>query len=532
MINSIPTTYVGTGVVALGGVILLWWLTGRLRAGGLRNFVRIITVPLLVIGVALMGVMMAKSETEILPETTPLLVPVETMTVQPGTLTETLNATGSLAAADQTALAFGTSAPVTDVLVSVGNVVHKGDVLARVDTTAIDMQVRTAQINLEVAQNALDALEAPPSEYDLKSAELSVLSAQASLSSASQSASTGNDAEIARLNTELAKNSLWQQQLSRDMSANPNPNAPNAVANRIASQANMANAEENVTDAEQSYQDTLNAVPDTSQLSSANASLISAQAKLDALNAGPSDTDLRKAQINIETAQLNLDTVQQQHDEAEIVAPFDGIVAAVNVEVGEMPPNAGAITLIDTNNYTITLSVDEKDIAQLAQGQAVNVTLQALNNVTLSGNVTRVDLSPSSTSDLVTYNVEVTLNPADAPVRPGMSAVANVVLNELNNVLVVPNRFITVNDRTQQATVKVETADGTYTDVPVTIGAQTDSESAITAGINPGDKLVILASSATTGTSQTGNFGLFGGAGRIATGGGAPPGGGNFRGGG
>ena len=141
-----------------------------------------------------------------------------------------------------------------------------------------------------------------------------------------------------------------------------------------------------------------------------------------------------------------------------------------------MPPNTGAITLINTDNYTITLSVDEKDIAQLANGQAVNVTLQALNNVTLSGKVTRVDLSPASTSDLVTYNVEVTLNPAAAPVRPGMSAVANVVLNELNNVLVVPNRFITVNDRTQQATVKVETAAGTYADVPVTIGAQTDSE--------------------------------------------------------
>ncbi len=237
--------------------------------------------------------------------------------------------------------------------------------------------------------------------------------------------------------------------------------------------------------------------------------------------------DVRKAQINIETAQLNLDSIEQQRDEAEIVAPFDGIVAAVNVEVGEMPPNSGAITLIDTNNYTITLSVDEKDIAQLAQGQAVNVSLQALNNVTLSGNVTRVDLSPSSTSDLVTYNVEVTLNPANAPVRPGMSAVANVVLNELNNVLVVPNRFITVNDRTQQSTVKVETADGTYTDVPVTIGAQTDSESAITAGINTGDKLVILASAATSGATRQGaGLGLFGGAGRITSGAAIPAGGG------
>ncbi len=530
MINSIPTTYIGAGVLALGGVILLWWLTARMRAGGFRNFVRIITVPLLVIGVALMGVMMARSETEILPEATPLTVPVETMTVQPGTLTETLNATGSLAAADQTTLAFGTTAPVTDVLVAVGDTVHKGDVLARVDPTAIDMQVRSAEINLESAQNALAALQAPPSDFDVRSAELSVQSAQASLSSASQNASTGNDAEIARLNAELAKNSLWQQQLSRDMSANPNPQAPNAVTNRIASQASMTNAEENVTNAEQNYQDTLNAAPDTSQLASADASLISAQAKLDALNAGPSDSDVRKAQINIETAQLNLDTVKQQRDETEIVAPFDGIVAAVNVEVGELPPNTGAITLINTDNYTITLSVDEKDIAQLAQGQAVNVTLQALNNVTLSGKVTRVDLSPASTSDLVTYNVEVTLNPANAPVRPGMSAVANVVLSELNNVLVVPNRFITVNDRTQQATVKVETAAGTYNDVPVTIGAQTDSDSVVTSGINTGDKLVILASAATNGTTQRGaGLGLFGGAGRI-TGGGAPPGGGNFAG--
>jgi RND family efflux transporter MFP subunit len=242
---------------------------------------------------------------------------------------------------------------------------------------------------------------------------------------------------------------------------------------------------------------------------------------MDDLLAGASATELRNAEIDLEMAQMALDSLEQQREDSVLVAPFDGIVAAVNVDVGEIPsPNA--FTLIDTSSYTMTLSVDEKDITQLEVGQSVSVSISALNNASLTGTVTWIDLAPSSTSGLVTYSVEVTLDPADAPVRPGMTAVANVVLNEVDGVIVVPNRFITT-DASGQTTVKVQTGTDTYSDIPVTLGAQTDSESVITGGIDLGQTLVILSSgdSSETATTRTG-LGLLGGG---LAGGGGPPGG-------
>jgi hypothetical protein len=100
-----------------------------------------------------------------------------------------------------------------------------------------------------------------------------------------------------------------------------------------------------------------------------------------------------------------------------------------------------------------------------------------------------------------------------------MSAIATVTLNSVQNVIVVPNRFITVDAKTQQATVKVETAPNTYKDIPVTLGTRTDSESEIVSGLTLGETLVILPAASTAANNRQG-FGLFGGGG-----GGAPPGG-------
>lgn len=533
MIETSLPTIAGIVIIGLGSIILIWWLTSRFKSIRLRSITRMILMPILVVGVALFGLTMARSQANLVPESTPILIPVETTSVEMGTLTQTLNATGSLASSDESVLSFGLSAPVTEVPVAQGDVVQAGDVLARVDTTSIDAEIASAELDVLAAQQALEALQAPPSDLDIEQAQLSIDSATASLSSASQTGSNDTDIEIARLNEELAKNSLWQAQLSQGISQS-NQRNPGNYATDIQAQTSLAASENNVTSSQLSYQETVNNGPDQSQLASANASLMSAQANMDDLMAGASETDLRQAEIDLETAQLALSIVEQQRDDAVLVAPFDGVVASVDVAVGEMPSTDGEITLIDTSSYTITLSVDEKDIAQLAVGQRANVTADALD-ATLTGTVTEIGLAPADDEDLVTYNVEVTLNPTDAQVRPGMTAVANVVLNEIDNVIVVPNRFITTDATTGQSTVKVQTATGTYTDVPVTLGAQTDRESVITSGVSVGQTLVILSSGTSSTTTQQGaGLGLLGRG--LQGGGGAPPagfqGGGNFNGGG
>jgi multidrug efflux pump subunit AcrA (membrane-fusion protein) len=104
-----------------------------------------------------------------------------------------------------------------------------------------------------------------------------------------------------------------------------------------------------------------------------------------------------------------------------------------------------------------------------------------------------------------------------------MSVIATVTLNEVKNVIVVPNRFITVDSSTQQATVKVEMAANTYTDVPVTLGTKTDNESEVVSGLTLGQTLVILPTASTTTTTQSGLNLLPGVGGGGPSDGGGPP---------
>ncbi|MEO8396701.1 MAG: HlyD family efflux transporter periplasmic adaptor subunit, partial [Chloroflexota bacterium] len=338
----------------------------------------------------------------------------------------------------------------------------------------------------------------------------------------SQTGSTATDIQIAQLQEELSKNSLYQAQLNRDMSAaSARPNAPNAQANDIQTTASLAQSESNVDISQLNYQSTVNDGPNASQLSSANAQLLSAQANLNSLTAGPDANQLRQAQIAVQTAQLSLDQAQTLRDNAVLKAPFDGVVAAVNIVQGTIPPSAGAITLINTSGYTITLSVDEKDITKLAVGQPVSLSVQALRNATVIGTVTRIDPAPTLSGQLVNYDVQVTLSGSEQRLRPGMTAVADVTLNQLDNILVLPNRFLTTNSTTNVSSVKVMTGTNNYQDVVVTLGTQTTSESQILSGLTAGQTVVILPAAGEAGAGA--GLGLFG---RGAAGGGAFPGGG------
>jgi len=535
--NSSFSMLAAGAILALGGIMLIWWWTSRpTLSGGLRALLRIVAIPVFV-GLVGVGIFLVnRSSSAAVSETTAAVVtPSETMTVRTGTLTVTLNSTGALTPADEKSLTFAVSAPITAVNVSVGDHVKTGDVLATVDTTSIDSQIRSAQLSLTEAQNSMAALQEPPSDLEIEIAEAQVEAAQASLSSASLNGASEQDKEIARLNVELAKNSLWQAQVTRDASeARPGAGQEvNAYSNNVEQAAQLAQSETSVEIAQANYEGTLDEGADASGLASGNASLISAQANLDSLMAGASESDLRKAEITIETARLTLESAQKNLDNAALVAPFDGVVAAVDFVEGTLSA-AGSITLVDTRGYTITLSVDEKDITALLVGQPVTLSVQALDDASISGTVTRIDPAPvsSESGQLVTYNVEVTLDATDQPLRPGMSAIATVTLNEVNDVMVVPNRFITVDATTQQATVKVQTSPSIYEDVLVTLGTRTDSESEIVSGISVGETLVILPSASDTANTESG-FSLLPGAGGPQGGGfsgppsgGAPPSGG------
>ncbi|MBK8033062.1 MAG: HlyD family efflux transporter periplasmic adaptor subunit [Chloroflexi bacterium] len=451
----------------------------------------------------------------------------ERATVSTGTLTLTLDAAGSLSPAASETLSFGASAPVTEVLVQVGDTVQAGDVLSRLETTDADARIRLAELQLAQAQASLDALLAPPTQIAIDLAEANVTLAQAQLYSASLSGTTSDaDVEIARLQEELARNSLWQAQLRRDQSVAQDIYRSGELT-WVESQAydqSVNNAADNVTLAETNYEETLNPTTSSSSLVSASASVENAQAQLDSLLAGATEDEIRQAEIKVEQAQLSLDSTRETLENYVLVAPYAGVIAEQALIVGVNPPVTGAITLLDTSQYTIDLSIAEADVVNVSEGQAVTVDVQAFSGASINGTITHLADVPTQSSQLVTYDAEVLLNATDSvTLRPGMSATATVILKQLNDVLLIPNRFISTDSATGENIVTVENADGTYTSVPVTIGERSTDSSEITSGLEAGQTIVIIAREVDAVTGTQGGLGLGGLLGGGAAGGGGQP---------
>ena len=492
MFQSLPVLGIGFALAAA-----VWWLAGRfLATRALRTAARAGSLVLLTIfAIAPMLPAPSVSAQSGAPVGSPDTVPVESTTVRADALRLTLSAIGRLETQEEVSLSFTSSATVVELLVEVGQPVYAGDVLARLDTTDAESALRNAQLGLTEAENAYANLVAPPRDVDVAVAQAALNVAYASLGAASDT-NEEIDVESARLEAELARNRLWQTQMTRDDNLEVAPQFRNnnggAQAGEIRQDSNVAGAEYDVQIADTEYAGTVNEQPNVGSVSSAHAQVVSAEAELDDLVSGPNEAERRAAEIDVQNAQLDVERALETLNDLVLTAPFDGIVAAENLTVGEMPPAGAAVMLIDDGQYIIKVSIDETDVVNVQTGQRVELIVDALPDARLTGTVTKLESAPVVEGQLVTYQATVTLDPTSAPIRPGMSATARIVLTEVDDALLAPNRFIQVDSATQQTMVVGRTLDGQYIQIPVQIGARNETSSQILSGLEAGDEIFLL----------------------------------------
>ncbi|MGQ9907469.1 MAG: efflux RND transporter periplasmic adaptor subunit [Candidatus Flexifilum sp.] len=458
---------------------------------------------------------------------------LDRITVGRGDLSVVITATGTVLPERQVGLVFEGTGIVAEIFVRQGDSVPAGTPLARLDAPDLERAVRQAEIAVELQQVALEALTAPARPEDLAVAQAAVDAARAQLNAAF-AAVPANQADIAALQAELARNQLWQAQLQRDLAQTASGAAgfsinlggliPDQLADDIdpalIEQANAAlsqalsstftlpapaglpaggnqtaltQAEFGVQIAEAQAAAAASAGPNAGTIAQANAAIAAAQAQLDRLLNGPSALDVRLAQLSVQQAQLALEQARAALARMMLVAPFEGTVARLNLRVGEAPPTqTPAILFVDLSQLHVDLAVDETDVVRIAPGQSVTLRLDALPDAAIRGTVTRIAAVPTVVGQLVTYPVEVTIDPGDQPVRIGMSATATITVRELSGIIVLPNRFIRIDRDTGQASVVVETAPGNFQEVQVTLGERGEIESEIASGLSDGDVVVLL----------------------------------------
>jgi HlyD family secretion protein len=163
------------------------------------------------------------------------------------------------------------------------------------------------------------------------------------------------------------------------------------------------------------------------------------------------ETDYKTAQYNLAMSKANLlsseaalERAQQNLRYTSIYSPIDGIVIERDVDVGQTVAasfSAPQLFLIaqDLSHMQILASVDESDIGQIQDGQAVQFTVQAYPNRTFDGTVQQVRLQSTTTENVVNYTVVVAVPNPDGTLLPGMTATVSFEVAKAPNVLEVSN---------------------------------------------------------------------------------------------
>ena len=368
-----------------------------------------------------------------------------------GDLTVSVSGSGNIVVSDEANLVFGSSGKIDKIYVDEGDEVNKGEVLAILDTGPLKLALTQAQAAMnqakaviDQAEYALEQVEEPFSDDDIDSAEAAVDAAEDYLYYALWMLDKAEEEEP--VNGFVPNEAQWEAEVSR-----------------------------------------------------AHASLLAAEAQLEAMEDAPdegaveaAESQLKAANLQLEAAELAVTEAQKQLDEAIITAPFDGEITSVNAEEGDIfsPTGMPVIHLIDPTIMEIEVEIDEIDIAEVKSEQKAIIEVDALPDLLLEGEVTSISTLSKEMGGLVLYEVTIGFNvPPDSGLKIGMSAIADIILEERSNALLVPNRAITQDNQGNPA-VKV-LVNEEIEERPVVTGISDGFDTEIVSGLNEGDVAVI-----------------------------------------
>jgi len=427
------------------------------------------------------------------------------------------------------------------------------------DVTAADIASASAQ--LRSAQAKLDDLRAGPTPAALASAQASYDQAQTNLTA--QRASLATAKEKARSAIATAADALRTKQdaystiywANRERENQPGGLPQSAKDSEEAAQREVASAEASVRQAQLAYdqaqQDEISGLASAEsklrdadqqlrttregatklEITQAQASVDQAQASLTklrqggtaaaiaiaqanvdqarasltALTAPATATDIQIQQASIAVAEQSLKQAQLDLDQATLTAPFAGVVSAVNIVPGSpASSSSSAFSLIDRSTLHVDLTLSENDVAKVALGQQVALTIDALKTWATVGTVSYIAPAATTTNGVVTYAVRVSFPDSEAQVKVGMTANLVITTAEHADVLVVPASALL--PKGAGYSVQLRSTDGkTTSEVDVQAGLSDGVNTEIISGLQAGDTVVTTPSKTTT--TRGGMFG-------------------------
>ena len=416
---------------------------------------------------------------------------LQTQVVERGTLTATIGATGT-ARADQSAiLNWGTSGVVEEVFYQVGDDVVKDEILASLEVSSIPQNVILAHADLQSAIDGLEAFHDSYAELGIAEAQKALADAQDAYERAQRNAySVSNPGRAVDIDQAFANMVLAEDRLDKARDDyEPYANKPESNLVRANLLVRLTEAQKTYDNAVRLYNSFANPSNQTSisvaeaELALAAAQLDKAQQEYDKVFSGPTAEALAAAEARVAAAKATINL-------GYIKAPFAGIVSDAFPSIGDLVSGGElAFTLHDISSLLVDVEVSEIDINRVAIGQTAHITFDSVPEKEYMGEVISVALAGTVVEGAVNFRVAVELLDANELVRPGMTAAVNIIVTELENVLVIPNRAVRVLDGERVVYVM---RNGRMEPVAVSLGASSETHSELLGdAIQEGDVIVI-----------------------------------------
>ncbi len=375
----------------------------------------------------------------------------KTVKIERGQLTAMVGATGTVRSNQTALLVWQVSGTVDRVNVDVGDTVKSGEVMATLRNTSLPQSIILAQADLVSAQRALDDLL--QSKTAAAQARIALREAQEAFDKAQNYRDSLNDKiTIERVKIVTEQTPFGPQRVPKIYTQKIDPD-----------QETIDKADE--------------------RLALAQAQLDDAQREWDRLKNGPNPDDVAAAQARVDAARATLNM-------ARITAPFAGTVTEANPMPGDqVAAGALAFRVDDTSRLLVDVDISEVDINNVEVGQPVTLSFDAVLDKEYHGKVTEVSRVGNSVQGAVNFTVTIELTDADELVKPGMTAAVNIVVKEIKDVLLVPNRAVRFYDGKRYVYVL---KDGEPDPVEIRLGSSSDAMSVIVSNnLKEGDLLIL-----------------------------------------
>jgi len=400
----------------------------------------------------------------------------QTTVAQRGSLTATIGATGLVRSRQNVVLTWKSSGTVEAVNFTVGDQAPAGERLAELSQTSLPQNVILARADLESSQRALDDLYT-----NAENAKIQALQSISTYANSVKNAQYQLDNfsvpdEQAKLEPIEAFDVMQDRLEAARQAFEPYKYYPSSDSTR-------SDLKEKLDFAQADFNTAVKRLDYVYAVEVARANLEKARQDYERWKDGPSAGEIAAAEARIDAAKATL-------SQASIEAPFAGVITSAVSQVGDqVAAGMEAFRMDDLSSLLIDLAVSEIDINQIQIGQEVSATFDAIRGNEYHGKVIAVDRVGTANQGVVDFTVTVELSNPDEQVKPGMTAAVNIIVNELTDILLVPNRAVRFREGHQ---VVYLLRDNQIIPVTVELGPSSEVESQMLKGeLNAGDIIII-----------------------------------------